>query len=149
MSIGQCSDQVVNESSIPLSGAVVQVLTTSMVAATIYSDAGGLIPLANPVTTDGSGNFTFYAATGQYILTISYSGNITSYIPVFLGPGQQYLKTLVSTDMAFLTADPAPIVGGVVLYPFTSGVTPYRLEEMRCIFPNGQVFTLGGTTQVI
>jgi len=35
--------------------------------ATIYSDASGT-PLANPVITDGLGNFFFYAATGTYTL---------------------------------------------------------------------------------
>lgn len=34
--------------------------------ATIYSDSAGLVPLANPVLTDGNGNYFFYAASGLY-----------------------------------------------------------------------------------
>jgi hypothetical protein len=36
--------------------------------ASIFTDAGGLIPLANPVTVDGNGNFFFYANPGVYTL---------------------------------------------------------------------------------
>jgi hypothetical protein len=36
--------------------------------ASLFTDSTGVTPLANPVTTDGNGNFFFYAATGTYTL---------------------------------------------------------------------------------
>lgn len=36
--------------------------------ASIFSDSAGLVPLANPVISDGNGNFFFYAASGTYTL---------------------------------------------------------------------------------
>lgn len=36
--------------------------------ATIYTDSTGSVTLANPVTSDGNGNFYFYAAAGTYTL---------------------------------------------------------------------------------
>lgn len=42
--------------------------------ATIYADSSGT-PLANPVETDGLGNFFFYAATGTYTIVINDSLN--------------------------------------------------------------------------
>jgi hypothetical protein len=36
--------------------------------ASLFSDSAGTVPLANPVVTDGFGNFFFYAATASYTL---------------------------------------------------------------------------------
>ena len=43
--------------------------------ATIFSDPNGAVPLANPVTSDGNGNFFFYAAPGTYTLIFFDSEN--------------------------------------------------------------------------
>lgn len=45
---------------------------------TIYADAGGVTPLANPFSTDAIGRFQFYAATGKYDVQVSGAG-ITTY----------------------------------------------------------------------
>lgn len=47
--------------------------------ASIYSNSSGTT-LANPVTTDGLGNVSFYAAPGLYMLSVSGSG-VTSAAP--------------------------------------------------------------------
>jgi hypothetical protein len=36
--------------------------------ASLFTDSTGSTPLANPVTVDGNGNYSFYAATGTYTL---------------------------------------------------------------------------------
>lgn len=55
----------------PVAAASVQVNTYPAGApATIYSD-NGITPVANPLTTDTTGTFSFYAADGHYQLVIS------------------------------------------------------------------------------
>lgn len=56
--------------------ANVQVLVQTypgLATATIFSD-NGVTQAANPLTTDGLGNFSYYAADGRYQLTVSGSG---------------------------------------------------------------------------
>lgn len=55
----------------PLPGATVSVLKADGSLATLASDPGGT-PLANPVTTDKQGNYSFYVDDGTYTLSISY-----------------------------------------------------------------------------
>lgn len=55
----------------PLSGASVAVADQATgLSAALYSD-NGVTPLAQPLTTDASGNLAFYAADGKYTLTFS------------------------------------------------------------------------------
>jgi hypothetical protein len=54
----------------PVANASVQVNLQSGGAATIYSD-NGVTPATNPLTTDTTGSFSFYAADGRYQLVIS------------------------------------------------------------------------------
>lgn len=42
--------------------------------ATIYADSGGVTPLANPLTTDGSGYYEFYIADGHYTIRVDGPG---------------------------------------------------------------------------
>jgi hypothetical protein len=56
----------------PIPNASVTVLTSPGGAlATIYSD-NGITITANPLTTDASGRFSFYAANGRYSLNVAY-----------------------------------------------------------------------------
>jgi Pectate lyase superfamily protein len=71
-------DVVFNSRGQPLSGATVRVCaatatTTSPCTplALIYSDVALTQALANPTTSDGMGNYNFYAAPGRYVLEIS------------------------------------------------------------------------------
>jgi len=57
----------------PLSGATVTVYVYGGAAATIYSD-NGITTQTNPITTDSTGGFSFYAADGRYTLTIAKTG---------------------------------------------------------------------------
>lgn len=66
---------IVNDSGTGLNGALVRVTQSSGIVASIYSD-NGVTPAANPLISDGSGNFQFYAADGTYTLTITYNGKV-------------------------------------------------------------------------
>src|SRR5580658_3045548 len=75
-------DVVFNAQGRPMAGATVRVCTSAATGqpcsplALIYSDQGLTQALANPTTTDGLGNYTFYAAPGRYEIEIS-GPNIT------------------------------------------------------------------------
>jgi hypothetical protein len=70
-------DIVFNSRGIPLAGATVRVCAMPASGqpctplALIYSDAALTQALANPTTTDGLGNYFFYAAPGKYEIEIS------------------------------------------------------------------------------
>ena len=70
-------DVVFNAQGRPMAGATVRVCTSAATGqpcsplALIYSDQGLTQALANPATTDGLGNYTFYAAPGRYEIEIS------------------------------------------------------------------------------
>lgn len=57
--------------------------------ASLFTDSGGGTPLANPVETDGLGNYFFYAATGTYTLVIV---DPINRIPTVVFPDQQVVS---------------------------------------------------------
>lgn len=78
----------------PVAGATVTVCQASATGtpctplATIYTDATLTVPAANPLQTDGIGNYHFYAPAGRYLVQISgpgISGTLT-YRDVILAP---------------------------------------------------------------
>jgi hypothetical protein len=85
-------DIVFNTRGIPLAGATVRVCTMPASGqpctplAQIYSDAGLTHALANPTTTDGMGNYSFYAAPGRYEVEISGPQITTKQIPDVILP---------------------------------------------------------------
>src|SRR5215472_17309150 len=80
-------DIVFNSRGVPLAGATVRVCAMPASGqpctplALIYSDPGLTQALANPTTTDGLGNYFFYAAPGRYEIEISGPGITTKQIP--------------------------------------------------------------------
>jgi hypothetical protein len=78
---------VFNSRGIPLAGATVRVCTMPASGqpcaplAQIYSDAALTQAIANPTTTDGLGNYFFYAAPGRYEIEISGPGITTKQTP--------------------------------------------------------------------
>jgi len=85
-------DIVFNSRGIPLAGASVHVCnmpatgTPCSPTALIYSDPLLTQALANPTTTDGMGNYFFYAAPGQYEIEISGPNITTKQIPNVILP---------------------------------------------------------------
>ena len=80
-------DIVVNSRGVPLAGATVRVCAMPAAGqpcaplAQIYSNAALTQALANPTTTDGLGNYFFYAAPGRYMIEISGPGITARQIP--------------------------------------------------------------------
>lgn len=58
-----------------VAGAFVRVLTyPAGTDALLYADSDGVVPIANPVRTDNTGEFAFYAADGHYTLEVTGAG---------------------------------------------------------------------------
>lgn len=65
-------DFVEGTDSKAVAGAFVRVLNyPSGTDATLYADSDGIVQIANPVRTDNTGEFSFYAADGHYTLEVT------------------------------------------------------------------------------
>jgi hypothetical protein len=100
-------DIVFNSRGIPLAGATVRVCTMPASGqpctplALIYSDSGLTQALANPTTTDGLGNYFFYAAPGQYEIEISGPNITTKQLPNVILPNDPSSPTFSGAVSAF------------------------------------------------
>ena len=100
-------DIVFNSRGIPLAGATVRVCTMPASGqpctplALIYSDSGLTQALANPTTTDGMGNYFFYAAPGQYEIEISGPSITTKQLPNVILPNDPSSPTFSGAVSAF------------------------------------------------
>src|SRR5438128_1966075 len=85
-------DIVFNSRGTPLAGATIRVCAMPATGqpctplAQIFSDAALTQALANPTTTDGLGNYFFYAAPGRYEIEISGPAITTKQIPNVILP---------------------------------------------------------------
>lgn len=74
-------DSVIGTNGAPIGGALVAVYAYGTTTpASIFSDSTGLAPITNPLATDGTGYFEFYAADGRYTLSISGIGLVAKTI---------------------------------------------------------------------
>ena len=95
-------DIVFNTRGVPLAGATVRVCAMPASGqpctplALIYSDAGLTQALANPTTTDGLGNYSFYAAPGKYEIEISGPTITTKQLPNVILPSDPSAPTFSS-----------------------------------------------------
>src|SRR2546425_5555702 len=100
-------DIVFNSRGIPLAGATVRVCAMPASGqpctplALIYSDAALTQALANPTTTDGLGNYSFYAAPGKYEIEISGPGITTKQLPNIILPNDPSSPTFSGAISAF------------------------------------------------
>src|SRR5580700_11719175 len=95
-------DIVFNAQGRPMAGASVRICTSSATGqpcsplANIYSDVALTQVLANPLTTDGLGNYTFYAAPGRYEIEISGPGITDKQLPNVILPNDPNNPTFTS-----------------------------------------------------
>ncbi len=95
-------DIIFNAQGHPMAGANVRVCTSAATSqpctplANIYSDEAMTQALANPLTTDGLGNYTFYAAPGRYEIEISGPGITTKQLPNVILPNDPNNPTFTS-----------------------------------------------------
>ena len=100
-------DIVFNSRGIPLAGATVRVCAMPATGqpcaplALIYSDAALTQAIANPTTTDGLGNYFFYAAPGKYEIEISGPSITTKQIPNIVLPNDPSSPTFSGAISAF------------------------------------------------
>jgi hypothetical protein len=100
-------DIVFNSRGIPLAGATIRVCVMPASGqpcsplAQLYSDAGLTQALANPTTSDGLGNYSFYAAPGKYEIEISGSGITTKQLPNVILPSDPTSPTFSGAVSAF------------------------------------------------
>ena len=117
-------DIVFNSRGIPLAGATVRVCTMPASGqpctplAQIYSDAALTQAIANPMTTDGLGNYSFFAAPGTYEIEISGPGITTKQLPSVILPGDPSNPSFSGAiNLTNQTTSPgAPRSGTVNLY---------------------------------
>ncbi len=95
-------DIVFNAQGRPMAGATVRICTSAATGqpcsplALIYSDPGLTQALANPISTDGLGNYTFYAAPGRYEIEISGPSITTKQIPNVILPSDPTAPTFTT-----------------------------------------------------
>jgi hypothetical protein len=95
-------DVVFNAQGRPMAGAAVRVCTAAATGqpcaplANIYSDAALTQALANPTTTDGMGNYSFYAPPGRYMIEINGPGITTKQLPNVILPNDPSAPTFTS-----------------------------------------------------
>jgi hypothetical protein len=123
-------DIVFNSRGVPLAGAGVRVCTMPATGqpctplASIYSDAGLTQALANPTTTDGMGNYFFYAAPGRYEIEISGPGITTKQIPNVILPSDPSTPTFSSLST-------------------TGGISAFTLSLSGNLTVNGSTMVVG------
>jgi hypothetical protein len=97
-------DIVFNSRGIPLAGATIRICAMPASGqpctplAQIFSDAALTQALANPTTTDGLGNYSFYAAPGKYEIEISGPGITTKQLPNVILPNDPSSPTFSSVN---------------------------------------------------
>jgi hypothetical protein len=123
-------DIVFNSRGVPLAGATVTVCTMPTsgspctTLANIYSDPLLTQALANPTTTDGMGNYTFYAAPGKYEIDISGPGITTKQLPNVILPSDPSSPTFSSISS-------------------TGGITAFTLSLTGNLTVNGSTTVVG------
>ena len=78
------SNNIVNTAGAYVPNASISVISSNGSLATIYSD-NGITQAANPLTSNSSGAFSFYAPAGNYTLSIYGQGISTLTLPITLG----------------------------------------------------------------
>jgi len=100
-------DIVFNPRGVPLAGASVRICAMPATGqpctplAQIYSDAGLTQAMANPTTTDGMGNYYFFAAPGKYEVEISGPVITDKQLPYVLLPSDPSSPTFSGGIRAF------------------------------------------------
>jgi hypothetical protein len=100
-------DIVFNSRGIPLAGATIRVCVMPATGqpcsplAQLYSDAGLTQAISNPTTSDGLGNYSFYAAPGRYEIEISGPGITTKQLPNVILPSDPTSPTFSGAVSAF------------------------------------------------
>lgn len=147
MAIAQYDDLFWYPSGALATGILARVFSIdSNVLAPLFADAGGTVPLANPVTTGANGRLTFFAEEGDYWLHIdSETFRIHVGVPADLSTAEVAAATIstgltaggdISVNAVSSSAiDIAPLVGYIT--SFTAD--PFMPTITRVSYPGGTV----------
>src|SRR5580700_121294 len=122
-------DVVFSPTGRPMAGASVAICTepaTTTAApcsplASLYSDSALTQPLANPLSTDGLGNYFFYAAPGKYTIQIYGPGITTRVLPDVILPSDPSAPTFTSvTTTSGISAFSLSLAGNLAVSGSTS-----------------------------
>jgi hypothetical protein len=115
-------DVVFNAQGRPMAGATVRVCTSAATGqpcsplASIFSDPALTQALANPISTDGLGNYTFYAAPGRYEVEISGPNITTKQLPNVILPNDPASPTFTTvTTTSGITAFSLSLSGNLTV----------------------------------
>src|SRR6266852_6470296 len=126
-------DIVFNAQGRPMAGATVRVCTAAATGqpcsplGLIYSDAALTQALANPISTDGLGNYTFYATPGRYEIEISGPSITTKQLPNVILPNDPSTPTFTTVTT-------------------TSGISAFSLSLSGNLTVNGSTAVAGSLT---
>lgn len=126
-------DIVFNAQGRPMAGATVRVCTSAATGqpcsplALLYSDEALTQALANPIATDGLGNYTFYAAPGRYEVEISGPSIATKQLPNVILPNDPSSPTFTTVTS-------------------TSGISAFSLSLSGNLTVNGSAAVTGSLT---
>ncbi len=123
MAQGSRKDDIVfNAQGRPMAGAGVRVCSATATGqpcaplAQIFSDPAMTQALANPMATDGLGNYTFYAAPGRYEIEISGPGITTKQLPNVILPSDPSSPTFATvTTTSGISAFSLSLVGNLTV----------------------------------
>jgi hypothetical protein len=139
-------DVIVNAQGRPLAGATVRVCTAASTGqpctplANIYSNQALTQALANPLTTDGLGNYFFYAAPGRYTVEVSGPGIVTKQFQNVILPSDPSAPiNTKSSAYTLITADTWVNVTGT-----TTITAPHAIMGSRWV-----VFNSGSNTVTV
>lgn len=94
--------------------------------ATIFSDVNGLVPITQPIITDGFGHYDFYTSPGTYTLVIAYGGLVQQVYPdQNVAEGSPTSGSIVSSD------------GSVAVTQNVSGNTNLAVQTITASFMLG------------
>lgn len=124
----------------PLADATVSVYEAGTVTpAALFSDEG-VTPVANPVTTDSGGYYSFYVANGLYDVVIAKTGYDTRTIPNFLI--EDAITAAVSADVGDADVTLTPGLSSPTTR-FASAITADRAVTLSTIgAENGDRFRI-------
>ncbi len=126
-------DVVLNARGLPLAGAQIRVCASTASAppctplALIYSDEALTQALANPTTTDGMGNYSFYTAPGRYVIEVSGPGITTRQLRDVILPNDPSAPTFTTINT-------------------TSGISAFSLTLAGNLAVAGSAAITGGLT---
>ena len=114
------------------------------VLATIYADAGGVTPIANPQYTNGQGQAAAYMAAGTY--TITYSG---AQIQTLTYP-DQIIGSPGGTGSIVVRLVPTPVADGATRIFTLSAAPPSPASDQLFVAGSlvvyGTAYTISGAT---